>query len=55
MSLQVLFLYYVWVSQCGTDQPEEVLDLWPLPGADRAKAVLNVQLEDLEVAGGRVR
>lgn len=55
MSLHVLFLYYVWVSQCGMDQPEELLDLWPLPGADSAKAVLNIQLEDLEVAEGRVR
>lgn len=55
MSLHVLFLYYVWVAQCGMDQPEELLDLWPLPGADSAKAVLNIQLEDLEVAEGRVR
>lgn len=50
MSLQVLLLYYIWVSQGGTGQPEELLHLRPLPGADRAKAVLNRQLE---VAGGQ--
>jgi len=55
MRLQVLFLYYVWVFQCGTDQPEELLNLWPLPRVDRAKAVFNIQLEDPEVAGGWVR